>query len=187
METSNVLQARTVDELRDWYERNYRSATQMWLVNPNKASGRPGVTYNDAVEVALCYGWIDSTRRKHDAESTVQRYSPRRRGSGYSQPNIERLRRLRDDGRLKPEIAEAIAPVLAQEFVFADDVIAAIRANSAAWANYRNFSPAYQRIRIAYIDGARNRPDEFAKRLANFVDKCAQNKQIGYGGIDAYY
>lgn len=187
MEASNVLQARTVDELRDWYERNYRSATQMWLVSPNKASGRPGVSYNDAVEVALCYGWIDSTRRRHDAESTMQRYSPRRRGSGYSQPNVERLRRLQDDGRLKPEIAEAIAPVLAQEFVFADDIISAIRANPAAWANYQNFSPAYQRIRIAYIDGARNRPDEFAKRLANFVDKCVQNKQIGYGGIDAYY
>ena len=98
MAAPNVLQAQTVDELRDWYERNYRSASEMWLVNPSKASGRPGVSYNDAVEVALCYGWIDSVRRRHDDDSTVQRYSPRRRGSGYSQPNIERLRRLRDDG-----------------------------------------------------------------------------------------
>jgi uncharacterized protein YdeI (YjbR/CyaY-like superfamily) len=183
----NVLYAQTVDELRDWYERNYRSASELWLVMPSKASGRPGVTYNDAVEVALCYGWIDSIRRKHDADSTVQRYSPRRRGSGYSQPNIERLRRLSADGRLKPEIADAVAAILAQAFVFADDIIAAIKANPTAWTNYQNFSAAYQRIRVAYVDAARDRPDEFAKRLANFVDKCAQNKQIGYGGIDAYY
>lgn len=187
MAPSNVLHVQTVDELIAWYERNYRTASELWLVNPSKASGRIGVSYNDAVEVALCYGWIDSIRRKHDADSTVQRYSPRRRGSGYSQPNVERLRRLRDDGRLMPEVAEAVAPVLAREFAFPDDIIAAVRANPTAWANYRNFSPAYQRIRVAYIDGARNRPDEFAKRLANFVDKCAQNKQIGYGGIDAYY
>jgi uncharacterized protein YdeI (YjbR/CyaY-like superfamily) len=77
--------------------------------------------------------------------------------------------------------------MLARQFAFPDDIIAAVKANPAAWVNYQGFSSAYQRIRVAYIDAARNRPDEFAKRLANFVEKCAQNKQIGYGGIDAYY
>lgn len=184
---THVLRTQDVDELRDWYERNHRTAGQLWLVMPSKASERTGVSYNDAVEVALCYGWIDSIRRRHDDESTVQRYSPRRRGSGYSQPNIERLRRLREQGRLLPEVAAAVAPVLARPFVFPDDILAAVEANPAAWANYTRFSPAYRRIRVAYIDAARDRPDEFAKRLAHFVAKCAQDKQIGYGGIDAYY
>ena len=67
------------------------------------------------------------------------------------------------------------------------DILEAIKENKKAWENYRNFSPAYRRIRIAYIDAARNRPDEFKKRLTNFIKKTEQNKLIGYGGIEKYY
>jgi uncharacterized protein YdeI (YjbR/CyaY-like superfamily) len=77
--------------------------------------------------------------------------------------------------------------VLKDVFVFPEDIIQAIKANDVAWNNYQAFSPAYQRIRVAYIDGARKRTEEFEKRLANFIKKTEQNKQIGFGGIDKYY
>jgi hypothetical protein len=63
----------------------------------------------------------------------------------------------------------------------------AIKGNRKTWTNYQNFSPSYRRIRIAYIEGARKRPEEFKKRLDNFIKTAAQNKLIGYGGISKYY
>ena len=77
--------------------------------------------------------------------------------------------------------------VLAEKFVFPPDILAAIRADNLAWKNYQQFSEAYKRIRIAYIDGARKRPEEFKKRLANFIRKTKENKLIGFGGIEKYY
>ena len=82
---------------------------------------------------------------------------------------------------------ESVEQVLSSEFVFPPDIIDAIKQNSLAWQNYRNFSPSYRRIRIAYIDGARDRPDEFKKRLNNFIKKSEKNQMIGFGGIEKYY
>jgi uncharacterized protein YdeI (YjbR/CyaY-like superfamily) len=67
------------------------------------------------------------------------------------------------------------------------DILEKIKADPAAWRNYRKFSPSYKRIRIAFIDGARNRPAEFQKRLRYFLRMTAKNKQFGFGGIEKYY
>jgi hypothetical protein len=77
--------------------------------------------------------------------------------------------------------------VLAEKFVFPPDILAAIKADTLAWNNYQQFSDAYKRIRVAYIDAARKRPEEFKKRLANFIRKTKENKLIGFGGIEKYY
>ena len=63
----------------------------------------------------------------------------------------------------------------------------AVRASREAWKNYQRFSEAYKRIRIGYIEGARDRPEEFKKRLRNFITKTEKNKPFGYGGIAKYY
>ena len=160
---------------------------EIWLILPNKSSGKPKLLYNDAVEEALCFGWIDSIIKKPDPESSAQRYTPRNPKSGYSQQNKERLRWLAEHDLIHPSIQESIQPVLEEEFIFPKDILKAIRANPIAWDHYRNFSPAYQRIRVAYIDSARAHPEIFEKRLSNFLKKTEQNKQIGYGGIDKYF
>ena len=82
---------------------------------------------------------------------------------------------------------ESVEKALRTEFGFPPDILEAIKANKKAWENYQNFSASYRRIRIAYINGARSRPDEFKKRLNNFVKKAEQNKLIGFGGIEKYY
>lgn len=175
------------EKWRIWLEKNFESEKEIWLVFPKKASGKPRIPYNDAVEEALCFGWIDSTIKSFDEESYIQRFSPRNPKSTYSQPNKERLKWLSKQKMLHPSIQEKVQDTLKQKFVFPEDILSAIRKDKKAWDNYTQFSEAYKRIRIAYIDAARKRPEEFNKRLENFIQMTRENKQIGFGGIEKYY
>ena len=74
-----------------------------------------------------------------------------------------------------------------QEFIFPTDILDAIRADEQAWSNYQNYSEPYKRIRVAFIEGARKRPEEFQKRLKNFIKMTRENKLIGFGGVEKYY
>ena len=187
MEIGKTLYVTNRNDWRTWLEENFEKEDEIWLVYPKKASGKASILYNDAVEEALCFGWIDSIRKSLDEDHSVQRFSPRRSGSGYSQQNKERLRWLMKHDLIHPFIKASIEPVLEEEFIFPADILAKIKENETAWNNYQQFSPAYQRIRIAFIEGARKRPEEFTKRLNNFIRATQQNKQIGYGGIDKYF
>jgi len=187
MEIGKTLSVHTREDWRAWLSANFQTEPEIWLELPNKASGRPKLVYNDAVEVALCFGWIDSIIKKLNPDTAAQRYTPRNPKSGYSQLNVERLRWLAERGLIHPSIREEVQPVIEQEFIFPEDILAAIKANPKAWANFRQFSPSYQRIRVAYIDGARSRQEEFEKRLNYFLKQTEQNKQIGYGGTEKYF
>ncbi len=86
------------------------------------------------------------------------------------------------------KIRDQVDDILKKEFVYPEDIIEAIRNDELAWKNYQTFREPYKRIRIAYIDAARKRPEEFRKRLDNFIKKTRENKIIsGYGGIEKYY
>lgn len=187
MEISETLYVGTRKEWRKWLEKNFDTQKEVWMIFPKKSSGKPRVPYNDAVEEALAFGWIDSTIKKFDETSFAQRFTPRNQKSRYSQANKERLRWLLKEKLLHPSVEEKVKNVLDEEFVFPPDIIDAIEADEVAWKNYQKFSPAYKRIRVAYIERARSRPEEFNKRLANFVKKTRENKQIGVGGINKHY
>lgn len=159
-----------------------------WLVYPRKSSVRKRIPYNDAVEEALCFGWIDSKVKTLNEEQTMQRFSPRKPGSSVSQANRERLKWLMRQDRVHPSVKEAAEKIISKDFVFPDDILDALRQDPLIWKNFQGFSESYKRIRIAYIDGARKRPGEFEKRLANFLEKTRQNRLIkGFGGIEKYY
>jgi uncharacterized protein YdeI (YjbR/CyaY-like superfamily) len=183
----NTLYVTDRKDWRAWLETNFDKEKDVWLVFPKKASGKPRILYNDAVEEALCFGWIDSRVKTLDKENSIQRFSPRNPKSGYSQANKERLKWLLKENLLHPSMQETAKKVLAEKFVFPPDVINALKADKTAWENYQKFSPVYKRIRVAYIDAARKRPEEFKKRLENFIKKTRENKQIGFGGIEKYY
>ena len=186
-EENKLLYVACREEWRRWLGENFERTKEIWLVYPNKASGEPRLAYNDAVEEALCFGWIDSTIHSIDAHHSAQRFTPRNPTSGYSQANIERLRGLLRQGLLHPSIEKTARDVIAKDYVFPPDILEAIRRDGTAWENYNGFSDAYRRIRIAYIDSARKRPGEFKKRLDNFIRATRQNRMIGYGGIEKYY
>jgi hypothetical protein len=88
---------------------------------------------------------------------------------------------------VNPEVREALGDTLEQEFVFPDDILEAIRSDETVWQNYQNFSEPYQRIRVAFIEAARKRPEEFEKRLRYFIKMTRANKRYGFGGIEKYF
>ena len=175
-------------EWRKWLETNFEIEDDIWLEYPLKNTGKKRILYNDAVEEALCFGWIDSTVKSLNKETTIQRFCKRRKISSFSQPNIERLKWLFENNLIHDSIRNKVLEIIQQEFVYPEDIIIQLKVDKTVWENYQNFSEPYKRIRIAYIDSARKRPDEFDKRLNNFIDKTKENKLIkGFGGIDKYY
>ena len=188
MSEKNIVFCAGRSEWRKWLAAHFESESEAWFVFPTKDSGEAGVSYNDAVEEALCFGWIDGRAGTLDETHQLRRFTPRRAGSPYSRPNIERLIRLDAEGLIHPKVRPSVEAVIAAPFVFPEDIIAAIRSDEAAWAKYEALSEPYRRIRVAYIDAARKRPAEFEKRLANFIKKTREGKLIvGYGGVDKYY
>ncbi len=82
------------EEWRKWLERNHKKEPEMWLIYYKKHTGKPSIPYNDAIEEALCFGWIDSIEKRLDEERYAQRFSPRRTKNPWSEMNKERMRRL---------------------------------------------------------------------------------------------
>ncbi|WP_438422813.1 YdeI/OmpD-associated family protein [Aquimarina macrocephali] len=175
-------------EWRKWLETNFEAKDDIWLEYPLKKTGKKRILYNDAVEEALCFGWIDSTVKSLNEEITIQRFSKRRKNSTFSQPNKERLKWLFENNMIHKSIKNDVYKIIQQEFIFSEDIIKRIQVDKEVWSNYQRFSESYKRIRIAYIDSSRKRPEEFEKRISNFINKTRDNKLIkGFGGINKYY
>ncbi len=164
---------------RQWLAEHHANAKEIWLVTYGRGTGKPSVPYLQAVEEALCFGWIDGIAKKIDAERTGQRFTPRRPRSHWTELNKERARRLIASG-LMTEAGRAVLPDLALEaFEIPADILTALQADSEVWANFQRFPALYQRIRIGYIEEVRKQPAVFQSRLANFLHKTKQNKQFG--------
>jgi uncharacterized protein YdeI (YjbR/CyaY-like superfamily) len=180
MEVGETLDVRTRAAWRSWLRRNHARKKEIWLVYHARAGGRPSLAYNDAVDEALCFGWIDSTVKKIDAHSRAQRFTPRRNRSPVSEMNKARARRLVREGRMTSAGHAALGSVLRREpLVVAPDVRRALRAEPGAWARFEKLPVAYKRIRLGFIEGARGRPAIFATRLRYFVHMTAQGKRYG--------
>jgi uncharacterized protein YdeI (YjbR/CyaY-like superfamily) len=190
MEITETFHAATRAEWRAWLAEHHADRDEIWLVSYRKKTGVPGVAYADAVEEGLCFGWIDSIRKTLDEERYAQRWTPRRPGSGFSQTNRERLAVLLAEGRVHPAVAaeldagsEGVDPA---SFEIPAYIEAALNADPDAWAHWQSFTPAYRRIRAAYVDHARDRGAEFGRRLDHLVRKTAAGQTFGYG-IERFY
>ena len=126
---------------RKWFTENYNKEKEVWLIYPKKASGKPRIPYNDAVEEALCFGWIDSQAKSIDENSYAQRFSPRRPKSKYSQPNKERLRELVRRGMVLPEVQATLTDVLAEEFTMPEDILDEIKPTRQRGRTSKSFLP----------------------------------------------
>jgi len=186
MEISKTLNIKSRNEWRKWLKKNYKTEKEIWLVFHNKSSDKQGITYEEAVEEALCFGWIDSTVKKIEKHSRVQRFTPRNPKSSYSQLNKERVKKLIEKKKVITSVLKILGDLENEKFIFPIDIIEEIRKNKEAWVNYQKFSEAYKRIRIAFIDDARIRPDIFRTRLNYFLKMTAKNKQYGLKGIEKY-
>ena len=184
----NIFHTNSRAEWRQWLAQHFESESEIWFVFPTLKSGEEGVSYNDAVEEALCFGWIDGVAGTLDSTHALRRFTPRRKGSSYSRPNIERLMWLDQQGLIHPKVRPQVLPIIQEPYVFPEDIMAEISKDPVALSHYQQFAEPYKRIRIAYIDAARHRPDEFRRRLNNFISRTHVGKLIvGYGGIEKYY
>ena len=187
MKVTKTLHVTNRKDWRKWLRSHYKTEKDIWLVYYKKATGRPRIEYNDAVEEALCFGWIDSTLKSLDEERNAQRFSPRKSKGNYSPANKERLRKLLKQRKVIKEVRETLGDILEERLEIPKDILKAIKANKEAWKHFQIFSEAYKRIRIGFIDGARKRPEEFKKRLRYFIKMTEKNKQYGFGGIEKHF
>lgn len=171
---------------RSWLSRHHKNATEIWLISFKKHTKKPSIPYNDAVEEALAYGWIDSIEKSIDKDSYAQRYTPRRPGSNWSEMNKERVRRLIKAGKMTraglaamEDAPKAKRRVSRNRDVIPSDILKRLREDKQTWQNFQRFPSSYKRIRVGWIDAARVRPVEFEKRLRYFLKMTAKNKRFG--------
>ena len=164
---------------RQWLTDHHATAKEIWLVSYGRTSGQLSVPYLQAVEEALCFGWIDGIAKKIDTERTGQRFTPRRPRSHWTELNKERARRLIASG-LMTAAGRAVLPDLSlAAFEIPADILSTLQADAEVWENFQRFPALYQRVRIGYIEEVRKQPAVFQSRLANFLQKTKQNKQFG--------
>ena len=176
------------DTFRAWVEENQNSSPGIWLVIAKKGSGQTTVTYAEALDVALAYGWIDGQARSVDETTYVQRFTPRRAQSKWSMRNVRTAETMIADGRMRPrglaEVERARAdgrwerayegPKNAEPH---PDFLEALEKNSAAAEFYGSLN-SQNRFAIYYRIQEAKRPETRARRIATFVEKLARGEKF---------
>lgn len=179
MEVTNLLDIHTREELYAWYLENHDKVSDFWLRINRAREPFPGVVgYVDAVEVALCFGWIDSTQKRIDNGKPIQHFTPRRKRSNWCWNNIERCRRLIDLSEMTPAGLAVLPEHDPKNFVFEEWVINALKADPIVWKNFNSFPGAYQRIKVDRIQHYNNtkRPEYAMHMLQMLIDDTHKGK-----------
>lgn len=184
MKLGKTLYVTDRKQWRKWLSKNHNKEKQIWIIYYKKSSGKPRIPYNDAVEEALCYGWIDSIVKSVDKESFAQRFTPRRPKSKLSIINEERVRKLIKEKKMTREGLKAISHTFNKnnkgKLKIAYDILKKLKENKEAWKNFQKFSESYKKIRIGYIESQRRHNNMmFKKALNNFIKMTAKNKKFG--------
>lgn len=176
----NILKAKNREELRLWLENNYETQKECWvIVKRGKPQNDDTFWYIDAVEEALCFGWIDSTVKKLDNGITIQRLSPRKKGSIWSELNKERCRRMEKLGKMTQADKKVLPDMSEKGFNIDIDILEELKKDEIVWANFHKFPSLYQRVRIDTIQIKKKNPQLFQKRLEKLIENT--KKGIMYG------
>jgi len=177
MDVTTTVKPADRDGWRAWLEANHASAREIWLLFDDRPDV-PGVTYLDAVEEALCFGWIDGIQKRVSDVERAQRFTPRRPGGNWTELNKARVRRLIRLGRMT-EAGRRTLPDLDAAPAVAADVEARLRATGDAWAHWQAFPELYRRVRLGNLEAVRRDPAAFERGLDNLVAKTAANRLLG--------
>jgi uncharacterized protein YdeI (YjbR/CyaY-like superfamily) len=179
VKVGKTFYAKNRREWRAWLAKHHKTAPEIWLIYYKKDSGKPRIPYNDAVDEALCYGWIDSILKPIDRKKYAQRFSPRRKTSRLSDMNRERVRRLIKSGRMTKAGLAAIEHTGKGSSKLPADILERVKQDPATWRNFQRFPASYKRIRVGWISAARHRREVFNQRLGYFLKMTRQNKRFG--------
>ncbi len=180
-------------EWRKWLEENYSNCEEVWLRYYKKPSGKPRIPYNDAVEEALCFGWIDGKIKRINEDYYIQRFTPRRSGSRWSKYNIDRVEKLKKAGLMHPAGLEAYKEAEEKHYLIyddrrdgipkePDDLVAALKKNEQALINFTNFTQSSRRMYIEWLNSAK-KPETRIRRISKIVELAEKNVKPGMGVI----
>ncbi|MDY6965323.1 MAG: YdeI/OmpD-associated family protein [Halobacteriota archaeon] len=173
------------EEWRNWLEEHHETEDEIWLIYYKKHTGKPRIPYDDAVEEAICFGWIDGIVKKIDEEKYAQRYTPRRKKSVWSDLNKIRARKMIESGRMTSAGLEKLGDHLNEEVSSPKkeleiplDLKDALISDPQAWENFSNFAPGYRRDYIGWILAAK-REDTRKRRIDAVVKRSKDNIKLG--------
>jgi uncharacterized protein YdeI (YjbR/CyaY-like superfamily) len=177
------------EEWRQFLQKNHDTKNGVWLIFYKKHTGNPGVTYDDAVEEALCFGWIDSIIRKIDDERFARKFTPRTGKSKWSEANKERALKMIRDGKMTEvgmdKIKEAQrsgewwkpAPE-GKELAVPPDLEKALMANRQALENFKRLAKSYRRHFVGWVASAK-REDTRKRRIVEAISLLERNEKLG--------
>ena len=177
----------TPSKFRAWLQKHHKTADEVWVGFYKKTTGKPSITWQEAVDEALCFGWIDGIRKSVDAESYTNRFTPRRRGSVWSAVNTRRAVELLSAGRMRAagraafearDVAKTRAISQVRRDPRLDRTLAArFKANRAAWEFFSAQPPGYKRMSVWFIMSAK-RDETRAKRLEQLIALSASKRRL---------
>ena len=171
---------------RAWLSKNYDKKNEVWLVYYKKSSGKPRIPQADAVEEALCFGWIDSTVKKLDDERFIQRFTPRNKGSVWSDINRARVRKLIKAKLMTPSGMKTLTGDYYKKELripkvldMPNDFENALKKDIVAYNNFSKFAPSYKKMYIWYVISAKKKETR-ENRIVKAVNFARTNsKYIG--------
>ncbi|MBA3943284.1 MAG: YdeI/OmpD-associated family protein [Herpetosiphonaceae bacterium] len=177
----------TPADFRRWFEVQHATSEELWVGFYKKGSGKPSITWPEAVDEALCFGWIDGIRKGIDNVSYTIRFTPRKRRSIWSAVNIQRVEELSSLGRMQPAGLKAFAERTPEKSaIYAYEQTSAelsveyeqqFRANQGAWDFFQAQPPWYRRTAIWWVISAKKEETKL-KRLATLIEDSGQGRTI---------
>lgn len=177
----------TPADFRAWLERHHASTDHLWVGYYKKATNKPSVTWEETVDEALCYGWIDGIRKSLDEESYMIRFTPRKPRSVWSRRNIELVERLIAEGRMQAEGLAAFAhkdvhpesgyATAELDGALTDRMIERFKTTSRAWEFWQEQPPGYRRQAARWVTSAK-REETRQRRLATLIEDSRNGLRI---------
>lgn len=189
MEIGNTIYLHTRAEWRNWLQENHEIEYEIWFIYYKKHTGKPSVPYNEAVEEALCFGWIDSLVKRLDDERYVQKYSQRKPKSGWSDLNIRRVKKLIAEGKMTDAglykipaailSGENLSPIVPtkKEFSVPAFIIEILAENTIAFENFNKLSQSHKKQYVEWILQAK-KDETRLKRINEAIDLLEKNKKL---------
>lgn len=177
MKIDNYLENATALTLRTWLDKNAKIETSCW-VNVSITAKEGVLLYLDAVEIALCYGWIDGVKKKNNQGQLMQRLSPRKKNSNWTELNKQRVRRLETLGLMQPGGYLVLPEMDVNTFVVDEYILTQLAIDPVVLKNFNNFPKLYQRIRIDTIQQVRGE-ETYYKRIDKLIENTRNNKMYG--------
>ena len=180
------FQAKNRKEWRDWLKKNHTTEKEIWLVYYKKHTGKQTISYRDSVEEALCFGWIDGTKKRIDDERYTHKFTIRKVKSKWSPLNIKLAKKLIKEKKMtsfgliyfEQRIEYDEKAIASNEFVLTPEMEQVLRNNKKAWSNFKKLAPSYRKQYIGWLISAK-KEETIQGRVEEAIKLLEQNQKLG--------